>query len=152
MSDPHPVAPPGQYVLCWLATADLNGHPNVSPKEMFWWEDATTLLIAHLASPVSVANIRANPHVCVSMVDIFVQKGFKYKGTASVIAREDPRFEAKRQFLADRFGDQWPIRAVLEVVVTHTAPILAPSYLFVPGTTEASQIASAMATYGVKPA
>ncbi len=152
MPDPNPVMPSGQYVLCWLATADLHGHPNVSPKEMFLWEDDTILLIAHMASPVSVTNIRDNPHVCVSMVDIFVQKGFKYKGTASIIERGETPFEGKRQLLANRFGDQWPILAVIEVKVTHTAPILAPSYLFIPGTTESSQIASAMTTYGVKPA
>ena len=62
-------------VLCWLATADAAGVPNVSPKEIFVPFGDDHLLIANIASPESVKNIRGNPHVCVSFVDVFVQKG-----------------------------------------------------------------------------
>jgi predicted pyridoxine 5'-phosphate oxidase superfamily flavin-nucleotide-binding protein len=64
-------------VLCWLATVDEAGRPNVSPKEIFTAHGDDHLLIAHLASPGSVRNLRARPEVCVSFVDVFVQKGFK---------------------------------------------------------------------------
>jgi uncharacterized protein len=33
-------------VLCWLATVEADGMPNVSPKEMFMAKDEVTLLIA----------------------------------------------------------------------------------------------------------
>jgi len=67
-------------VLCWLATCDENGIPNVSPKEMFTYIGNTTLLIANLASPNSISNIQINPNVCISFIDISVQKGFKLQG------------------------------------------------------------------------
>ena len=58
-------------VLCWLATADAQGQPNVSPKEIFAIYDSANMLIANIASPTSVRNIESNPRVCVSFIDIF---------------------------------------------------------------------------------
>jgi len=45
-------------VLCWLATVDAHGQPNVSPKEVFAAFDEKHLVIAHIASPLSVKNIQ----------------------------------------------------------------------------------------------
>ena len=64
-------------VLCWLATVSEAGQPNVSPKEVFAPFDAEHMVITNIASPNSVRNLLANPSICVSLVDIFVQKGFK---------------------------------------------------------------------------
>lgn len=36
-------------VLCWLATVDATGAPNVSPKEVFCAYGASTLLVANIA-------------------------------------------------------------------------------------------------------
>jgi uncharacterized protein len=138
-------------VLCWLATCDLDLMPNVSPKEMFTYQDDTTLLIAHLASPNSINNIKVNPNVCVSFVDVFIQKGYKIKGTASIIEKTDSAFPAKVKPLTDLFTDQFPILSVIEITVNKVETIQAPSYfLFPETTTEASQIAGALATYGVR--
>ena len=79
-------------VLCWLATADARGAPNVSPKEIFAVFDDQHLVIANIASPQSAANIAANPQVCVSLVDIFAQKGFKLTGTALDVPADAPAF------------------------------------------------------------
>jgi predicted pyridoxine 5'-phosphate oxidase superfamily flavin-nucleotide-binding protein len=136
-------------VLCWLATADGDGQPNVSPKEMFLYRDAQTLLIAHLASPNSVRNIRQNPKVCVSFVDVFVQKGYKLKGEAKIIEKDDEGFRAKLRGLTEKFTDRFPIQSIIEVHVIAVDPILAPSYLFFPEeTTEETQVRSARNTYG----
>ena len=40
-----------RVVLCWLATADLSGVRNVSPKETFVLRPPATALIANIASP-----------------------------------------------------------------------------------------------------
>ena len=138
-------------VLCWLATANRQKEPNGSPKELFTYSNDTTLLIAHLASPNSVANIRENPNVCVSFVDIFVQKGFKLKGTATLIQKNEAAFEAKVKPLTNVFPDKYPIKAVLEITVTKVDAIIAPGYFLYADTTEQSQIESAMRTYKVKP-
>lgn len=137
-------------VLCWLATVDKDGQPNVSPKEIFTYSGDATLLIAHIASPGSLANLKQNPKVCVSFVDIFIQKGYKIKGTAKILKKKDPSFLEKSLFLKERFSDRFPISAVVEVSVTSAEPIQAPSYMFFPDTTtESDQIGNAMKTYGV---
>ncbi|WP_257667060.1 hypothetical protein [Parapedobacter tibetensis] len=63
----------------------------------------------------------------------------------------DTDVSAKVKFLTERFTDAFPINEVIEITVVKTTPILAPSYLFFPDTTESKQIESAMETYGVRP-
>jgi uncharacterized protein len=150
--------PPDQHqaiaecVLCWLATADAQGQPNVSPKEMFVCLPEGILLIANLASPHTMRNLAANPRVCVSLVNIFTQKGFKLKGQAQVIEKGHPSFPEKAARLTAKFSDRYPILSLIEVTIAQVATIKAPSYFLFPETTEASQVANAMRTYGVKPA
>jgi len=140
-------------VLCWLATVDADGRPNVSPKEIFAAFDAEHLVIANIASPTSVRNVAAGAPVCVSFIDVFVQKGFKVFGAARDVRRLDaafPRWAAPLEAMA---GPRFPIRSVIVVRATAVEPILAPSYRLHPAdTTEASQVASAMRAYGVRPA
>ena len=103
-------------VLCWLATCDNELFPNVSPKEMFTYQDDTTLLIANLASPNSINNIMKNPNVCVSFIDIFVQKGYKLQGKATIIDRGNFEFSSKVKPLTDLFTDKFPIKSVIEEI------------------------------------
>ena len=140
-----------QCILCWLATSNVKNEPNVSPKEIFTFGDDQTLLIANLASPISIDNILENPNVCVSFVDIFVQKGFKMKGIASLIDVNDIDFKRKVKPLTDLFTDQFPIKTIIEIKVTSVDRIQAPSYFLYPETTEKNQVESAMRTYKVKP-
>ncbi len=139
-------------VLCWLATSDENNQPNVSPKEMFTHYGKHALLIANIASPNSIDNIRYNQNVCVSLVDVFSQKGFKLKGLAQIVEKADTTYNEKKKLLTDQFSDKFPIKEVIEVSISKIEPIVAPSYYLFPNTTEADQIKSAMKTYGVKPA
>ena len=139
-----------QSVLCWLATSDSDNFPNVSPKEVFTWHDDNIFLIAHIASPNSVRNIRSNPKVCVSLVDVFVQKGYKIKGTARVIEKTDSEFELKAKRLQILATDRFLVLAVIEIAVTQATPILAPSYQFYKETTtEEGQIEVARKAYNV---
>lgn len=139
-------------VLCWLATADANGIPNVSPKEMFLVHGNDRLLIANIASPVSARNIRQNSNVCVSMVDVFVQKGYKFTGTAKIVGRNDEEFSPVKEPIEQKFGTRFPIQSVIEVTIHSIDEIIAPSYRFFPETTtEKGQIDQAMERYGVRP-
>lgn len=142
-----------QSVLCWLATVDQDGQPNVSPKEIFVAFDSEYLVIANIASPTSVRNLGSNPHVCVSFIDIFVQKGFKLFGTARNVRRQDEDFALWSAPLAVKAGPRFPIHSVVVVRASEVEPILAPSYrLHAAETTEQTQVESAMRTYGVQPA
>ncbi|MFL0800999.1 MAG: pyridoxamine 5'-phosphate oxidase family protein [Agarilytica sp.] len=138
-----------ESVLCWLATTDENGCPNVSPKEMFLAHEDTKLLIANIASPESVSNIRVNPNVCVSMIHVFKQKGFKLKGRARIVERNDTGYQLLEDKLYTLGGKDFEIKSIFEITLTEAKPIIAPSYWLFPNTTESSQIEQSMKTYGV---
>ncbi|PIT73974.1 pyridoxamine 5'-phosphate oxidase family protein [Limnohabitans sp. G3-2] len=139
-------------VLCWLATVDTDGLPNVSPKEVWTVFDDQHVVVANIASPMSVRNIAQQPQVCLSFVDVFVQKGFKLNGSAHEVLAGDSAFARWAAPLLAMVGQRFVIHSVLVIRVTSVVPIVAPSYRFYPGeTTEASQIASALRAYNVNP-
>lgn len=138
-------------VLCWLATADVDGLPNVSPKEVFTYYGNEWLLIANIASPGSVKNIQANPKVCVSFIHILIQKGYQVKGVATIVKKSEPEFALLAEPLLAITKGKYPFVSLTKIKIEQVKPIIAPSYLLFPETTEASQIQSALSTYAIKP-
>ncbi len=139
-------------VLCWLATVDAQGQPNVSPKEVWAIADDRHVAVANIASPVTARNIRQQPQVCLSFVDVFAQKGYKLTGVAQDVLSGDPEFSRWAAPLLAMVGQRFQVRSVLVIQVQSVSAIVAPSYRFYPDdTTEASQVAAAMRTYGVEP-
>ncbi len=140
-----------ESVLCWLATATSEGVPNVSPKEMFVAYGDDYILVANIASPRSVANIAQNSSVCLSFVEVFKQKGFKLRGSATLIEKNDPEFGPLLKALHELGGESFPVLSIIKVRVENVEPIVAPSYWLFPETTEQSQVDQAMESYGVRP-
>lgn len=136
-------------VLCWLATVSDDGMPTVSPKEIFATEGDTHILIANIASPNSVCNIYSNPQVCVSFVDVFVQKGYKAKGIATLIHKAEPTYVQRVKPLKALSREAFPIHTIIAVEIKEVQPIIAPRYRLYPETTEQMQVESALLTYGV---
>lgn len=135
-------------VLCWLATVSADHIPNVSPKEIFNYDEHDKILIANIASPQSVKNIKQNPQVCLSFIDIFVQKGFQIKGTARIVTKKDPEFAEMEAILLTMTGGKFPFASITQITPTSAKPIIAPRYLLYPETTEEEQIVNAKKTYG----
>lgn len=98
-----------------------------------------------------VANIKANPKVGVSFIDVFAQKGYKLRGRAELIAHDDARYRQYEVPLLGITKGVFRIVSIIAVQAQAVEPMVAPSYRFLPGTTEASQVASAMRAYGVAP-
>jgi len=138
-------------VLCWLASVDADGMPNVTPKEIFAAHGEDMIVIADIASTNSVRNIRAHPKVCVSFVDIFRQRGFKIAGTARVIAPDQPDFAGLAGEVLAKAGPDFPVRNLIAVRVDKISRIWAPSYALFPDRSEAERMEAAYATYGVRP-
>ena len=80
-------------VLCWLATANKKGEPNVSPKELFLATNTDEIIIANIASPRSIRNISENPSVCISAINIWTQKGLQCIGQAKIISPQQIEFK-----------------------------------------------------------
>jgi predicted pyridoxine 5'-phosphate oxidase superfamily flavin-nucleotide-binding protein len=136
-------------VLCWLATASADGTPNVSPKEIFTYFEENSIIIANIASPQTVKNIKQNEKVCISFMDIFVQKGFQIKGNAEIIGKKEEGFEAMEKILTTMTAGKFPFATITKITVEQVKPIIAPRYMLYPETTEEEQIESAKRTYGV---
>ncbi|MDR0808427.1 MAG: pyridoxamine 5'-phosphate oxidase family protein [Gemmobacter sp.] len=137
-------------VLCWLASVDTAGQPNVSPKEIYVVFDETHIVIANIASPRSVTNIARSPKVCVSFIDIFTQKGLKVFGTAQNVEKEDAGFDRWVTPLREKAGPRFPIHSVIVVTATAVVQIVAPSYrLFPEQVTEQGMADDARRIYGV---
>lgn len=137
-------------VLCWLSTSDLSGQPNVSPKEIFHLVDSNTLLIADIASPQSVTNLRENANVCVCMLDIFRQRGVKLTGKGKYARwRGESVLESERT-LVQKAGN-FPLKGIITIEISSISSVIAPSYWVKPEQSVEEKVADAMASYGVQP-
>lgn len=136
-------------VLCWLATVSSDGVPNVSPKEVFAQYNSEVIIIANIASPQTVKNIHANESVCISFIDILVQKGYQLKGKARIIKKEDLEYSAYESELLKITEGKYPFSTITQITVNSSKEIIAPRYILYPDTTEEMQIQSAKKTYGL---
>ena len=136
-------------VLCWLATASTENIPNVSPKEIFNYYGSNKIIIANIASPQTVQNIKQNSSVCVSFIDILIQKGFQVKGKARIIEKANSDFEQMEKVLNEMTGGDFPYSTITEITIEQAKSIIAPRYILYPDTTEKEQIESAKKAYGI---
>jgi predicted pyridoxine 5'-phosphate oxidase superfamily flavin-nucleotide-binding protein len=112
--------------LGFVATADADGTPNVSPKGTFVVVDDKTIAFGEVRSPGTVRNLRVNPRVEVNFVDPFVRKGYRFAGTATVVERGNPDFDALVGRLQSSLGPR--MRAVVRIAVTKASPLTSPAY------------------------
>ena len=112
--------------LGFVATADLDGTPNVSPKGTFIVLNDQTIAFGEIRSPGTIRNVRANPRIEVNFVDPFVRKGYRFAGTATVVERGDSTFEA----LLDHFRGPLAtrMRAIVTISVMKALPLTSPAY------------------------
>jgi predicted pyridoxine 5'-phosphate oxidase superfamily flavin-nucleotide-binding protein len=136
-------------VLCWLATVDGSGQPNVSPKEVFAAIGDRHLVLANIASPTSVRNVLAGSRACASFIDIFVQKGYKVIGPAKYVRRDSPEFAQWGESLVDIAEPKFKVHGLIVVEAECVESIVAPSYRLDPNLSEVSQVMSALKTYDI---
>jgi predicted pyridoxine 5'-phosphate oxidase superfamily flavin-nucleotide-binding protein len=136
-------------VLCWLATVSNENIPNVSPKEIFNYYGTDKIIVANIASPQTVQNIKHNKNVCISFIDILVQKGFQLKGKARIIENTNSDFLQMEKVLTEMTGGDFPFSTITEITLEQGKSIIAPKYILYPETTEKEQIESAKKVYGI---
>jgi len=94
-----------QMILDWplgfVASADADGSPNLSPKGTFLTIDDRTIAFAEMRSPQTARNIEGRADVAVNFIDILTRRGLAISGTARMAKKGDgeyrrlvPRFEA----------------------------------------------------------
>lgn len=134
-------------VLCWVATVNKDGQPNVSPKEVFELHTNNRLVFAVIASPNTLKNIKQHAKVGVSCLDIWTQKGVQMNGIAEIIDPIDNKFKELEQLLNNKNKGVFKFRNIISIKITEEKTLLAPSYQFLE-TTEEKQIINAEQTYG----
>ncbi len=112
--------------LGYVATVCEDGTPNLSPKGTLTFWDDDHLMFADLASPGTIANLRHNPAVEINVVDPLVRKGYRFKGTATVLT-EGPQFEQMVESYRQR-GTLNPIHAIVFIHVIQAQPLISPAY------------------------
>ena len=115
--------------LGFVATVCPDGTPNLSPKGTVCVLDDDHLIFADIRSPGTVSNLRTNPNVEVNVVDHFVRKGYRFKGTAQVLDA-GPDFARYVAFFSDRGMLDAPvrIRAIVIIRVDQARQVISPGY------------------------
>ena len=112
--------------LGFIATVCPDGTPNLSPKGTATVWDDEHLVFADLRSPGTMENLRRNPAIEINVVDPVLRKGYRFKGTATILA-DGPRYEEIVE--SYRGGNITnPISAIVLVKVERALPLISPAY------------------------
>jgi uncharacterized protein len=115
-----------EQCLGFAATVCPDGTPNLSPKGTTAVWDDDRLVFADIRSPRTVDNLRQNLAIEVNVVDPISRKGYRFKGTGTVLTEGD-LFEEAVEFYRGR-GVANEIRAVVFVEVERALPLTSPAY------------------------
>jgi predicted pyridoxine 5'-phosphate oxidase superfamily flavin-nucleotide-binding protein len=73
--------------ISYVATANKKGLPNISPKGPLRVVDDKTLAFADLFSKKTRNNLKDNPWIAVSVVNVERKEGFQFRGKAEVLTQ-----------------------------------------------------------------
>jgi len=91
----------GDFQLCWIATADASGTPNVAPMRQVWWIDNRSLVIGDMFMKVTADNVRATGRMCLAAYDQETERSWKLTGMAAY-ETEGPRYDLAHAGLQKR--------------------------------------------------
>ena len=134
--------------LCYVATVTPEGKPNLSPKGSLKVLDDEHLAFADIMSPATMRNLKANPAIEVNLVDPFLRRGYRFKGSCE-IHREGAVFDSVANELWVREGRQYPVNAVVRIKVEQALPVKSPAYVFNKGVKEEDVRRIWLERYGV---
>ena len=75
-----------ETILCFAATINKDGSPNLSPKSTLKVLDDNHLIFANIASPKTIVNLKRDPRIEINCVDIFSRRGYRFRGKSSIHA------------------------------------------------------------------
>ena len=128
-----------QQRMGFMATVCPDGSPNLSPKGTATIWDDDHLVFADLGSPVTIENLSHNPACEINVLDTFLRKGYRFKGTAEILTSGDLFDEIEDAFTTGSHGIRrsgLPAKRYVLITVNKSAPVISPGYT--PGKTEES--------------
>lgn len=114
--------------LCFVATVDADGRPNLSPKGTIGVWDATHLFFLDIASPNTRANLTRQPWLELNVVEQLSRRGYRFAGPATLYAAGTPEYAEGLERIYDGAVPATAPAAVVVVTVERAAPVLSPAY------------------------
>ena len=115
-----------QQKLGFAATVCPDGTPNLSPKGTTTVWDDEHLVFADIHSPGTINNLLINPSIEINVVDIFIRKGYRFKGTGKVLS-EGSLFEEVVSFYKAA-GAKYIIKNIVLIKIERILPFASPVY------------------------
>ena len=112
--------------LGFVATVCPDGTPNLSPKGTTTVWDDDHLVFADIHSPGTVENLLNNPAIEINIVDIFLRKGYRFKGVGKVLS-EGSLFNEIISFYGEA-GSRYTIKNVVLIKIERILPLWSPAY------------------------
>ena len=112
--------------LGYVATVSSDFKPNVSPKGTIVRWDSNTLIFADIRSPDTIANLKQNPNIEISVIDPLIRRGYLFQGIAKIITTGDT-FDNALEFYKKR-GVKSPIHSVILVKISNVGEVTSPLY------------------------
>jgi predicted pyridoxine 5'-phosphate oxidase superfamily flavin-nucleotide-binding protein len=116
--------------LCFAATVDAEGKPNLSPKGTIRVWDDDHLFFLDIWSPGTRANLEQSPWIELNVVDQLSRRGYRFFGSAT-LHRDGPVFEEALRRIAVEEVNAYPVQSVVVVKVERAAPLTSPGYLHI---------------------
>ena len=91
----------GNHQLCWMATADASGAPNVAPMRQVWWIDERSLVIGDMFMKATAVNIQTTGRMCLAAYSPEAERSWKLTGTATY-ETEGPNYDLAQAGLQKR--------------------------------------------------
>ena len=112
--------------LCFVATVNDDGTPNLSPKGTIGVLDGDHLVFGDIRSPRTVQNLRQRPAVEINIVDPISRKGYRFRGAATIVD-PGPRFDELEPTFRAR-GLEHAFHCIVVVKVEAAEPVISPAY------------------------
>jgi predicted pyridoxine 5'-phosphate oxidase superfamily flavin-nucleotide-binding protein len=111
--------------ISYVATVNKKGVPNVSPKGPLRIVDNKTLAFADLFSKKTRDNLRVNPGIAVSVVDVEKKEGFQFRGQAQVLT-DGPLFDQIVQEISKPYTKRPMVQSVVKIKVKEIHDLAPP--------------------------
>lgn len=112
--------------LGFIATVCPDGTPNLSPKGTTAVWDDDHLVFADICSPNTIENLRRSPALEINVVDMLSRKGYRFKGTATIV-HDGAQFAELVEFYRMR-GSSSAKQHIVLMKVERAVPLVSPSY------------------------
>lgn len=118
-----------RFPLGYVATVTRDGLPSLSPKGTFFVLDDETIAFAEIRSPKTLENLKHQSKVEVNFVDVFLRKGIRVFGNASIIEKGSTEFDRLFPKWETAFPSLAPrINLIVSISTETVKPLVTPPY------------------------